>query len=707
MSDDALDKAKRILPLPELMRRLGDYAASPAETGKGGFLIKSPLREDKNPSFSVYRRDGEWKWSDKATGEGGDALDYLQAREGKDFKGARARLLEMAGVHEATSASKPVNISKSNPKKAMPSRVSVSEPRQISDWSKCAQDLNSERAKEIANWRGYPVEFVEWCRDKGWIGWYKGGPAFPVHVEGVVAGVHHRQIDDPGSWRNTAKKASPLIIGDPKTAGMTILVESQWDALAALAAMRAHEIDVISNLAFIITRGADNTAPVAEILADIDLSKPRLYAVEQNDPPRKDGKPTGNEIWATKISKLVPGIQFNAPPQEHKDLNDWLRAGMTGPDVIDLMMTSRRRSTSKYSGRNAEEIWAMDIEESDNYIADRMMSAGSLCSFIGPGGIGKSRIVLQMAACCILGLDFLGLVTRARGKKWLFIQTENNNRRLLSDLRHLVAGLGLDEAGRKALFRCLDFHTLEHEDDDYIDMEDPENAAHLEAIIFDYQPDIVVIDPLNSFTSEDLNSDKPMSSVVMKLVRAIKKGNPRRVPLIIHHSITGKAGAMKATGWDKSSYGRNSKVLYGKVRSQWNLGKVDPDDETLLVLACGKNNDGKHFEEIGVKVQQDPTFYVVNEDHDPADYREKIGAESGKRAGRPATYSKDDIFKVMAYGPMTAPELKEKVCGLTSMSISSFNRIWKDIRDSSRVVVDADYRWRLATEESATLSPSA
>ena len=58
MSDELLDKAKRSLPLPELLRRLGDYAPSPAETGKGAFLIRSPLREDRNPSFSVYRRDG-------------------------------------------------------------------------------------------------------------------------------------------------------------------------------------------------------------------------------------------------------------------------------------------------------------------------------------------------------------------------------------------------------------------------------------------------------------------------------------------------------------------------------------------------------------------------------------------------------------------------------------------------------------------------
>ena len=36
------------------------------------------------------------------------------------------------------------------------------------------------------------------------------------------------------------------------------------------------------------------------------------------------------------------------------------------------------------------------------------------------------------------------------------------------------------------------------------------------------------------------------------------------------------------------------------MRSQWNLAAANPEDETKLILACGKNNNGRPFEEIGV-----------------------------------------------------------------------------------------------------------
>ena len=45
--------------------------------GKPGRSCNSPFREDRNPSFSIY--DGGRKWKDHATGEGGDAVDFVAA----------------------------------------------------------------------------------------------------------------------------------------------------------------------------------------------------------------------------------------------------------------------------------------------------------------------------------------------------------------------------------------------------------------------------------------------------------------------------------------------------------------------------------------------------------------------------------------------------------------------------------------------------
>ena len=674
MSDELLDKAKRSLPLPELLRRLGDYAPSPAETGKGAFLIRSPLREDRNPSFSVYRRDGEWKWSDKGTGDGGDAVDYLRHRDGKEFKEARARLLDLAGVKDRA------------PDATRDPMIRVTVKKKVFDWADCTKALTDEPVREIAQWRGYPPEFVEWCRDQGWLGWFKGGPALPVHEGGKVIGIHHRQIEDPTSWRNTAGKAAPLVFGDPTKTPLTILMESQWDAFAALAAMEAHRRPILENLAIVASRGADHVAALGDLIAKIPGQKCRIGAVEQNDPPREDGKPTGNETWRKKVGKLAPGICFNAPPKEHKDLNDWLRAGMKGEDFLDLVMSAQPKRTTNLSLRSISELRAMQFDDSDCYLGDRMLAAGQPTSFLGPGGIGKSRMVLQLAACCVLGRKFLDLETRAAGKRWLILQTENSNRRIRSDIEKLIKGLELSDAEVRAFDRSLMFHTIERENDAFLDLGEAKILEDVEAAIFDCSPDFVVLDPLNTFTSGDLNSDRDCRAVLMAISQAVKKGNPARVPFVVHHSLTGKAGASKAVGWDRGSYGRNSKVLHAWVRSQWNLAAADPDDESKLILACGKNNNGKPFEEIGVVYDEEVGVYRIDGDFDAERYREAIGADGKRRKpGLGRQYAADDILECLGTEWLRVSALQRRVYEETGMSKARFYVIWPEIKNGIRV----------------------
>ena len=64
--------------------------------GKPGRRCRSPFREDRNPSFSVY--DGGRRWKDHATGEGGDAVDFLRRALNLSNEEACRKLIELAGV---------------------------------------------------------------------------------------------------------------------------------------------------------------------------------------------------------------------------------------------------------------------------------------------------------------------------------------------------------------------------------------------------------------------------------------------------------------------------------------------------------------------------------------------------------------------------------------------------------------------------------
>lgn len=61
----------------------------------------SPFREDRNPSFSIHS-DGT-AWTDHATGDGGDVVEFIRSAIGGDHKDVREWLAERIGTARQTS----------------------------------------------------------------------------------------------------------------------------------------------------------------------------------------------------------------------------------------------------------------------------------------------------------------------------------------------------------------------------------------------------------------------------------------------------------------------------------------------------------------------------------------------------------------------------------------------------------------------------
>ena len=238
---------------------------------------------------------------------------------------------------------------------------------------------------------------------------------------------------------------------------------------------------------------------------------------------------------------------------------------------------------------------ASALDDSDMILGERLLADSQPLTILGQGGIGKSRLVLQLVACQILGADFIGMKTHGPPRKWLILQTENSNRRLSHDLTKLKqwAGTRWSEIDAK-----LVLHTLETDDDSFVNVETAGEA--IESALATFQPEIVVFDPLNAFTSGDLNSDADMRAVCVRLSQLAKRGNPKRALIVLHHALTGRGGASKATGFDRSSFGRNSKVLLAWTRGQINLSPASEHDNETLVVSCGKNSNGREFKQVGL-----------------------------------------------------------------------------------------------------------
>src|SRR5262249_30071907 len=113
-----------------------------------------------------------------------------------------------------------------------------------------------------------------------------------------------------------------------------------------------------------------------------------------------------------------------------------------------------------------------------------------------------------------------------------------------------------------------------------------------------------------------LNSDRYMTDTLREISRITKRGNPKRIPVIIHHAGTGKAGILKATGFDRSSFGRNSKVLFSWTRAQINVSPGSPDDNSVIVISSAKCSNAREFEPFGAALDEETMLYRRDENFD-------------------------------------------------------------------------------------------
>lgn len=293
--------------------------------------------------------------------------------------------------------------------------------------------------------------------------------------------------------------------------------------------------------------------------------------------------------------------------------------------------------------RRPSEILAMEFDPADFLLANGYLAKGNALTVVGAGGLGKSRLVLQMVICCILGRPFIGWETNARGTRWLILQTENGNRRLQADLSRMLAGCTAEEM--RTLDDCLRIHTLETDEDTLVALNSEDNRQRIRDLLADFPADVVVYDILRDFGAGDLNTDPDMTETCKAIGRVTRTGNPHRIPLVVHHALTGKAGAARAVGADRGSHGRNSKVLLGWTRAQINLAPYGADNNDVLVIASGKANDAQEFEPFAVRLDSQTMTYERDDTVDLDAWRESVGA--GKAAQGPkATVA--DVFEIVS-----------------------------------------------------------
>jgi hypothetical protein len=174
----------------------------------------------------------------------------------------------------------------------------------------------------------------------------------------------------------------------------------------------------------------------------------------------------------------------------------------------------------------------------------------------------------------------------------------------------------------------LTIHTLETDTDGLVALDDPAAHAAIADAITSTRADVVGLDPLNDFAIGDLNKDADMRLTLTTLSRLVRRGNPHRSPVVLHHALTGKGGAVKVTGYDRASFARNSKALHAWTRAQVNLAPIDPATNDRLVVACGKCSNGPEFQTFAIKLNPDSLIYECDPSVDVAAWERDIAGQA-------------------------------------------------------------------------------
>lgn len=255
----------------------------------------------------------------------------------------------------------------------------------------------------------------------------------------------------------------------------------------------------------------------------------------------------------------------------------------------------------------------MTFSPADNYLGGGLIAKGQGSALLGPAGVGKSMLSTQLAFSLVLQTPFIGLPVGCADRKCLFMQAENSNFRLKTQLQSQLSAFSEEE--KRRINAHVDFHTLERAQDTELRLKG-RRADAVARMLNQTKPDVLFVDPLNAFAKGSLNSDDGMLETLHEITRLAREANPDAAIVIIHHTRTDKKAHLDAVGAGRSNYGRGSKALHGWSRGTLNIAAGSVLDSSRILIACGKNSNGPEFDPLGAVRDPDTLLYQPDPDFD-------------------------------------------------------------------------------------------
>jgi len=251
---------------------------------------------------------------------------------------------------------------------------------------------------------------------------------------------------------------------------------------------------------------------------------------------------------------------------------------------------------SERTWRHLGELKKAPPDSDTELIKPRYLCVSGGLLLIGPSGIGKSSLVVQLVTAFSLGLPSLGF-TPVRPLKILIIQAENDETDLADMRDGVFAGMSLtaqqiEEAGKKIV----------------VVTEDTMRGGKLCSerigpLLEEHTPDLLVIDPTFAYIDGDTISARDVGIFLRSQLNPLIRKYQCGLILVHHTNKPGKESSSKNPGFDHSYLGSGSADFTNWARAVVVLQKVRDQQFDLWASKRGHRLQWKssHGETVIVK----------------------------------------------------------------------------------------------------------
>lgn len=305
-------------------------------------------------------------------------------------------------------------------------------------------------------------------------------------------------------------------------------------------------------------------------------------------------------------------------------------------------------------------------------IRHRYLCRGGSLLNVGPTGVGKSALIMQMGVRWALGRDFFGL-NPVRPLKSIFLQAENDD----MDMAEMISGVlgampDLGDLDREAINAGLSFYREDSKTGDAF-------VQILEGVIHETHPDIAFIDPAFAYIGGNVSDQVVVTTFLRNKLQPLL--NKSGVGLVINHHTNKPPTGKEKSGW------RNSDFAYlGSGSSEWAnwaravMGLVTTDAPGIYRLILGKRGSRAGWRDAANLPMIER--YIAHAKEAGLIYWREATREERDEAGGQHLPTVQDLVNIVKEGAMKKKDLAAAILDIGGKRSYAYKLIKKALADN-------------------------